>query len=134
MIITGFRQNGFMTVWSVEPSKSGNTTKVRLSASRKNKKTEEYEQDFSGFCTFIGKAHENAAALKERDRIKVLECDVSTTYDREKKIEYVNYKVFDFEMADGSKPVAAGQKTAKPAPKRTAFDEEGDTDDGNLPF
>lgn len=123
-----------MTVWSVEPGRSGNTTKVRLSASRKNKKTDEYEQDFSGFCTFIGKAHENASALRERDRIKVLECDVSTTYDREKKAEYITYKVFDFEMADGSKPVSPGQKPAKAAAKRTAFEEEGENDDGDLPF
>lgn len=134
MIFTGFRQNGFMTVWSVEPSKSGNTTKVRLSASRKNKKTDEYEQDFSGFCTFIGKAHENASFLKERDRIKLLECDVSTTYDKEKKVEYVNYKVFDFEMADGSKPFAANQKAAKATTKRTAFEEEGENNEDDLPF
>ena len=56
----GFRQGGYMTVWSAEPSKSGSTTRVRLSSSRKNKKTDEYEQDFSGFCTFIGQAHEMA--------------------------------------------------------------------------
>ena len=61
----GFRQDGFMTVWSVEPSKSGNTTRVRLSSSRKNKNTDEWEQDFSGFCTFIGEAHKAAARLKE---------------------------------------------------------------------
>lgn len=130
----GFRQDGFMTVWSVEPGRSGSTTKVRLSASRKNKKTDEYEQDFSGFCTFIGKAHENAAALKKRDRIKILECDVGTSYDREKKIEYVNYRVFDFEMADGSKPVTVGKRDTKPVSKRTAFDEGGDVDDSDLPF
>lgn len=122
----GFRQNGFMTVWSVEPSRSGNTTRVRLSSSRKNKSTDEYEQDFSGFCTFIGKAHEAAARLKERDRIKVLECDVGTTYNKEKKIEYVNYKVFDFEMANGGKSTDSG--------KRTAFDEEGEVIDKRLPF
>ena len=128
----GFRQGGYMTVWSAEPSKSGNTTRVRLSSSRKNKKTDEYEQDFSGFCTFIGQAHEMASHLKEKDRIKILECDVGTTYDKEKKVEYVNYKVFSFEMADGSTPTA---NTATPAPKKkAALAEEGEVDEDDLPF
>lgn len=132
----GFRQDGFMTVWSVEPSKSGNTTRVRLSSSRKNKNTDEWEQDFSGFCTFIGDAHKAAAKLKERDRIKILECDVGTTYNKEKKIEYVNYKVFDFEMADGGKPSGNTKqgKADNASGKRSAFDEEGDVTDDRLPF
>lgn len=128
----GFRQDGFMTVWSVEPSKSGNTTRVRLSSSRKNKSTDEWEQDFSGFCTFIGDAHKAAAKLKERDRIKILECDVGTTYNKEKKTEYVNYKVFSFEMADGGKP--AGNAKQGKTDKRSAFDEEGEVGDDRLPF
>ena len=128
----GFRHGGYMTVWSAEPSKSGSTTRVRLSSSRKNKKTDEYEQDFSGFCTFIGQAHEMAAHLKEKDRIKILECDVGTTYDKEKKVEYVNYKVFGFEMADGSTPTAG---TAAPATKKkAALAEEGEVDEDDLPF
>lgn len=128
----GFRQGGYMTVWSAEPSKSGSTTRVRLSSSRKNKKTDEYEQDFSGFCTFIGQAHEMAARLKEKDRIKILECDVGTTYDKEKKVEYVNYKVFGFEMADGSTPTA-GNVTATNK-KKAALAEEGEVEEDDLPF
>lgn len=127
----GFRQGGYLTVWSAEPSRTGNTTRVRLSSSRKNKKTDEYEQDFSGFCTFIGPAHEMASGLKEKDRIKILECDVGTTYDKEKKVEYVNYKVFSFEMADGSNPVA--NNTAKPK-KKAAIAEEGEVEEDDLPF
>lgn len=131
----GFRENGFMTVWGVEQAKAGNVTRVRLSASRKNKKTGEYEQDFSGFCTFIGKAHDNASFLKERDRIKILSCDVSTSYDKDKGVGYVNYKVFDFEMADGSKPFPADKKAQE---KPTAFEENnepaGGEDEDNLPF
>lgn len=83
----GFRVGNYMSVWSTEPSKSGNTTRVRLSSSRKNKMTGEYEQDFSGFCTFIGKAHEAAKHLQAKDRIKILECDVGTTYNKEQQKE-----------------------------------------------
>ena len=49
----GFRNGGYATVWSVESTRP-NVTKVRLSTSRKNKQTGEYEQDFSGFCNFVG--------------------------------------------------------------------------------
>ena len=138
----GFRQGGFLTCWSVEESKTGNTTRVRLSSSRKNKETGEYEQDFSGFCTFIGEAHKMAQNLQEKDRIKILECDVGTTYDKEKGKEYVNYKVFSFEMADGTSPAAAGaakkNKTAAKTTKKAATVDDGECDppdeDEELPF
>ncbi len=95
----GFRNKAFATCWSVEPGK-GNFTKVRLSVSKKDKATGEYVQDFSGYCMFIGTAHAKAAKLREKDRIRLLDVDVSTTYDKEAKKEYVNYKVFDFDMGD----------------------------------
>jgi len=122
----GFRQGGYCSVWSVEPGRTGNITKVRLSSSRKNKQTDEYEQDFSGFCTFIGKANEKARGLKEKDRIKILECDVSTNYDKEKKKEYVNYKVFDFEMSGGGAPTS--EKKSGKSGRKTAFE----ADDGEV--
>jgi len=129
----GFRQNGFCSVWSTEPSKTGKTTRVRLSSSRKNKLTDEWEQDFSGFCTFIGEAHNKAQNLQPKDRIKILECDVSTTYDKEKQKEYVNYKVFDFEMADGSSPSSGNAKQS--GKKKPPYEvDDGEVDDSNLPF
>ena len=136
----GFRQNGFCSVWSVEPSRTGKTTRVRLSSSRKNKMTDEWEQDFSGFCTFIGDAHNMAQNLRPKDRIKILECDVGTTYDKEKQKEYVNYKVFSFEMANGSSSGSSESKPAsKPSGKRAPIAaDDGDTgeldEDSNLPF
>ena len=131
----GFRVGNYMSVWSTEPSKSGNTTRVRLSSSRKNKMTGEYEQDFSGFCTFIGKAHEAAKSLKAKDRIRILECDVGTTYNKEQQKEYVNYKVFDFEMADSNTAVNTAAKCGG-SKQKTAFSvDDGEVDDQDgLPF
>lgn len=43
----GFRTGAYAKVWEVTPM-SDTSTKVRLSVSRKNKQTNEYEQDFSG--------------------------------------------------------------------------------------
>lgn len=121
----GFRNGAFATVWSVEPGK-GNFTKVRLSVSRKNKDGQ-YEQDFAGYCTFIAQAHAKASPLKERDRIKLGDVDVSNVYDKEKQKEYVNFKVFDFEMAEPlGEPTAAGRAEDNPA--------EGENDEFEPPF
>lgn len=94
----GFRSGSFCSIWGVEPK--GTWTKVRLSTSRKNRDTGEYEQDFSGFVSFVGNANAKAQQLKERDRIRLGDVDVTTRYDKEKNREYVNYTCFSFEMAD----------------------------------
>ena len=61
----GFRTGAFAKVWEVTPM-SDTSTKLRMSISRKNKKTDEYEQDFSGFVLAIGTAAASKAArLKE---------------------------------------------------------------------
>lgn len=122
----GFRMGSYAKCWSVEPGK-GNFTKVRMSISRKNKDTGEYEQDFSGFVMMIGQAHAKAQKLREGDRIKLGDVDVTTTYDKARGKEYVNYKCFDYEMADG-----VGAAPASSAPPVDNNPIEGD--DEELPF
>lgn len=129
----GFRSGGYATVWSVDPQEK--VTKVRLSTTRKlpGDGERKYEQDFSGFVIFIGAAREMANSLKEKDRIKIGDCDVTTYYDKEKQREYITYKVFSFEMADAGtagtassagprKSTASAPQTRKPA---FDFDDEG---------
>ena len=120
----GFRLGSYATCWGVEPR--GNWTKVRLSVSRKNKDTGEYEQDFSGFVMMIGQANAKAQRLKERDRIKLGDVDVTTSYDKEHNKEYINYKCFDFEMADAPQNQAGDRVDVNPA--------EGDDETEELPF
>lgn len=96
----GFKANAYATVWEVTPGK-GNFTKVRLSTSKKNKEGE-YETDFSGFCMFVSQAHAKAQRLKQRDRIRLGDVEVTTTYNKDTKKEYVNYKVYDYEIADSA--------------------------------
>ena len=120
----GFRKDTFATVWEVEPI-SDLVTKGRISISRKNKQTGVYEQDFGGYVKFIGSAAaKKAAQLKEKDRIKIGDVDVSNTYDREKKVTYTDFKVFSFEMADGAQPAQQPQ---------TSTVDEGVTDE-EYPF
>lgn len=127
----GFKQGAFMTVWEVKPTKSDAVTRVRLSSSKKNKKTDEYEQDFSGFCSFLGSAAKDAMKLRSKDKIKIGDCEVTTRYDQSKQQMYTDFKIFGFEMANGTG--AAGSTTAKKtaAKKSAAYDEP---DDDNCPF
>ena len=121
----GFRSGAYAKCWSVEP-KSDTMTKGRISISSKNKNTGEYEQDFSGIVAFLGSASaKNAAKLKEGDRIKLGDVDVCTTYDKARGKEYVDYKVFSFEMADNSNFDSAPQR------RSPAVDE---LSEDNLPF
>lgn len=121
----GFRTGAFAKVWDVE-SISGTNTKLRISISRKNRQTQEYEQDFSGFVNCIGTAAAHkAAGLKKGARIKLGEIDVSTKYINEKN--YTNFKVFSFELDDGVK-----DQGDDPKPKKEVDD--GDPGDSRLPF
>lgn len=123
----GFRNNTYATVWKVEPGK-GKYTNVRLSVSRKNAEGN-YEQDFAGFCMFIGTARAKAEKLRERERIKLTSVDVSNRWDAVNNREYVTYKVFDFEPADG------GSGSSPVLQNHRQVDEPIESgDEENLPF
>lgn len=125
----GFRTGSFAKVWEVTPISDTNT-KIRISISRKNKNSGEYEQDFSGFVSCVGTAAaKKAACLTEGSRIKLGDVDVTTRYDKEKKVEYVNYKMFSFDLDDGS---SSSGGSAHTEPQSSV--DSGELDDSNLPF
>lgn len=123
----GFRNGAFAKVWEVTPV-SDTSTKLRISISRKNKQTNEYEQDFSGFVMCVGTAAaKKASMLPAGARIKLGDTDVSTRYDAEKKITYTNFKLFSFENdGDNSEHI--------PAEPQPAVDDGEIEDDRQLPF
>lgn len=125
----GFRKESYATVWSVE-AVSDTLTKARISISRKNKQTGEYETDFSGFVSFVGTAAaKKASLLKEKDRIRLGDVDVTNKYDKEKNTTFTNYKVFSFEFADDTQTHTT---TTVDEPQQAVDD--GDVDDSRLPF
>lgn len=104
--------------------------KLRISISRKNKQSGEYEQDFSGFVNAIGTAAaKKAACLKEGDTIKLGDVDVTTKYDKQKEVTYTNYKIFSFEV-DGGNNSAPKAASNEPQPEVDG----GEADDSRLPF
>lgn len=125
----GFRNGAYATVWEAKEG-NGNWTDVRLSISKKNKQSGEYETDFSGFVRFIGDAHEKAAFLGEKQRIKLGECDVTNKYNKEKGVTYTNFAVFSFELADGNNEATGGASTPNP----DGFLNIPDGIDDELPF
>lgn len=140
----GFREGAFATVWEVTNS-SDNFSKIRMSTSRKDKKTDEYITDFNGFVSLIGEAHKKLNLIESglknggRCRIKIGACDVSNHYDKEAEREFTNFTMFDFESADGDN--AGGSNTAKKAPQKKAKassplsdESENEEEDGDLPF
>ena len=124
----GFRTGAFCKCWAIEPGK-GNFMKVRLSTSRKNRDTGEYEQDFSGYVMMIGQAHAKAQRLHDGDRIKLGDVDVTSSYNKEQKKEYINFKCFDFEMADD----AAGPRAATGRVDDNPVEGDNDVEE-ELPF
>lgn len=145
----GFREGAFATVWEVTDQGSS-FSKVRLSTSRKDKKTDEYVTDFNGFVSLIGNANSKVDMINDaigddgRCRIKLGACDVSNKYDKDAGREYVNYALFDFEFPEErpseheedpkSAKKAAAKTTKKPAKAKASADADGDEDDEDLPF
>lgn len=107
----GFRTGAYAKVWDTDPI-SDSATKVRMSVSRKNKQTNDYEQEFSGYVLAVGTAAaQKAARLRAGDRIKLGDVDVTTKYDKNKKTTYTNFKLFSFDLdeQDSDPELAAEQ-------------------------
>lgn len=101
----GFRNDSYAKVWEVKAGK-GNYSDVRLSISIKDKRTDEYVQDFQGWVRFIG--HANDPAPTEGAKIKLVNVDVSNSYDKDKKVTYWNAKCFEYEDADSNRSTNDG--------------------------
>lgn len=121
----GFKNGAYAKIWEVKPV-SDSRTDVRLSVSRKNKKTNTYEQDFSGFVSFCGNAAKEVSKLGEGVTIKLGDCDVSSRFDKEANKRYTSFKCFSFEEDHGG-----GRSSA---PKRTVDDGEVEVTGQDLPF
>ena len=94
-----FSAESFAYIWEVK-SRAERYTDVRISTSKKDKETGEYHQDFGAFVRLVGKAHEKAVKLGERDHFQILKCGVENRYDKEKKATFTNYLIFDIAVDD----------------------------------
>lgn len=125
----GFRKDAYATIWEIKRI-SDTFVKARVSISRKNKDTGKYEPEFEDFIAFVGTVAANKAmTLRERDHIKIGDCEVCNKYDPEKRVKYYNFRVYSFELANGTQS-HSGQEPASPQPDV----DNGEVDDSQLPF
>ena len=97
----GFKNSAIATIWKIKDIDGENIFRdVQISTSRKNKKTGEYESDFSGYVRFVANAVVGVESLKEKDRIVLKNVDVSRRYDKKKGREFVNFTVYEWERME----------------------------------
>lgn len=113
----GFRIDAYAKVWEVNDK--GNYSEARISISKKNKLTNEYETDFQSKVRLVGQAHN--CRVKANDRIKIKACDVSTRYNKETGVTYTNYVIFEIETDDEQ-------------PKAMSMEDFPAVTDSDLPF
>lgn len=126
----GFRTGSYAKVWKVEP-KNDRVTDLRISTSKKNRESGEFEQDFGGYVRCVGTScASKAASLAQGTRIKLGDVDVTRRFDKDANKEYTNFTVFSFqteeEAESESEPKQKNAPPSDPEPKEP----DGDT----LPF
>ena len=124
----GFRNGAYAKVWDID--EKYNIKKARISISRKNKETNEYETEFNGFAALFGEAKK--VNIVKGDKIKINSCDVTNKYDHDKGVEYTNFAIFECEVVDSTpKPDMEGIATKK---KGSIIDSLKPIQDEDVPF
>lgn len=120
-----FSNGSYLKIWEVKAQEK--YTDVRATTSQK-KEDGTYEQDFSGWVRLVGTAHKQG--VKQNDSLRIKNCGVRQTYDKEKKQNFTSFLVFAFE--ENNTPAASAPSTPKTNP---AFNNipEGTTEE-TLPF
>lgn len=134
----GFKPQATATVWEVNVI-SDTMTKVRLSTSKKSRTQEgAWETDFSGYVCFVGAANaKEAAHLSPKERIRLHDIEVTTSYNKDTKVNYTNYFCYGFEFTNGT---GANVDAGRHEPDATARAEriveqvEDVISDGAVPF
>lgn len=126
-------ENQYATVWEVEDK--GKYTQVKFSTSRKDKQHEgKYLNSNWSYTRFVGKAHEAASSLSERDRITIIKGGLSwEPYEDEngerKWAKNPQIVVFDFKYSDSEKS-NGGNVGRMDNPPHV----ESDIDESEIPF
>jgi hypothetical protein len=97
----GFSNGSFCKIKEVV-EKQANYTVCKVTITKKNKLTNEYELQFSAHCRFVGNAHKSVP-MKDQ-RIKITSCDVTNCYkDKDGNLQFTKnpqYVVFGYELQE----------------------------------
>lgn len=110
--------------------KEENYTVCQISISKKTKKTNTYECDFTSYVKFIGEAHKLSPLGGQK--IQILSCGVSNCYSDNGMLKFLkqpNYVIFDYALvSDEENNKTEKEKTVAPMPI------ENTGNDWELPF
>ena len=101
-----FSVGSYAKIWEIKEIKD-KYSDIRISTSYKNKTTEKYEQDFGAFVRLVGQAHQQMQYLSEGDKFQIKRCGVTNKYDKDKKVTYTDYVIFEIEAEDPAEPAIA---------------------------
>lgn len=123
-----FSDRSYAKVWQIIDRKAKFTV-AKISTNKKDMNGQ-YQTDFSSKVKLIGKAH--TANVQEGDRIRILSCGVTNSYNKETQTTYTDFLIFDLEKA-GSAPTAA-PTTITPQPSLLEEMDLPSVDEADLPF
>lgn len=137
------RVGGLTRVWKGElrETKGFRFFNGQISTSSRKDENSPWEQDFSGFATFTGKALDKIlnTGVQSGNAVNIIvtSATVKTKYDKAKNTTYTNYIIYDFEpmSSGGNQSSATAKPAAKPKPAAAsapAANVEDPSDD--LPF
>ena len=128
----GFGVNCYAKIKEVV-EKHDNYSVCKITVTKKNKLTNEYELQFSAHCRFVGNAHKSVP-MKDQ-RIKITSCDVTNCYkDKDGKLQFTKnpqYVVFGYELQESQG--ASANVPYNPYDNGVNF-EDLSSDDSSLPF
>lgn len=128
----GFGVNCFAKIKEVV-EKHDNYSVCKITVTKKNKLTNEYELQFSAHCRFVGNAHKSVP-MKDQ-RIKITSCDVTNCYkDKDGNLQFTKnpqYVVFGYELQESQG--ASAPQFHNPYDNGVNF-EDLSSDSSDLPF
>ena len=128
----GFGVNCFAKIKEVV-EKHDNYSVCKITVTKKNKLTNEYELQFSAHCRFVGNAHKSVP-MKDQ-RIKITSCDVTNCYkDKDGNLQFTKnpqYVVFGYELQESQG--ASAPMPYNPYDNGVNFEELSASED-TLPF
>ena len=128
----GFSQGNFAKIKEVV-EKHDNYTVCKITVTKKNKLTNQYELQFSAHCRFVGNAHKSVPMADQR--IKITSCDVTNCYkDKDGNLQFnknPQYVVFDYELQESQG--ASAPMPYNPYDNGVNF-EDLSSSDSDLPF
>jgi hypothetical protein len=118
----GFRNGAWMKVWEVRPTASPHVVQIRGTTSIRKKdasgrQLDEWETDFSGFCSCIGDAAVNKingispAPSKDNGvsiHLKSVEVKKTSVNSNGEWKDYINFNIYDFDFGESDVNQAGG--------------------------